>query len=167
MQRTISMIVLCALIFVAAVAWQWQSSTGQAVIVESPSIPEIPTLSPEQEKEFQAYLDTKREEMLANSREVTVSGEGTSGSVVELGEKSIQLPKDVYVAHSVIGGICATTPCPKMPVTILAYMGQPEKSIAINNDGTIYDLPDRTAEQNSAARSDFAWLTEALAKEDK
>lgn len=31
MQKRISLIVLCALLFAAAVAWQWQSSTGQAV----------------------------------------------------------------------------------------------------------------------------------------
>lgn len=122
----------------------------------------MPTLSPEQKKEFSAYLDKKSEEMLANSREVTVSGESTAGTTVELAGKTVQLPKDVYVAHQVIGGICATNPCPKFPLTIIAYVGQPEKSIAVNSDGTIYDLSTKTAGQNSTARNDFAWLVAVL-----
>lgn len=160
MQKRVSLFVVVAL--ACLLIWQWQASTGQAVVVESPSMPEIPTRSPEQERELSAYLDKKREEVLAASREVTVSGESTAGTTVEIGEKIVQLPKDVYVAHQVIGGICATNPCPIWPVTILAYLGQPEKTIAINSDGTIYDLSTKTAEQNSAARNDFAWLVAIL-----
>lgn len=162
MQKRVSAFVLCTLVLAGFLAWQWQTSTGQATIVESPSVPEIPTLSPIQEKDFLAYLDKEREEMLANSYEVAVSGEKTAGTVVGFGDKSVQLPKDVYVAHQLISGICDTAPCPKMPLTILGVLGQPERSIAINSDGTIYDLPTKTAEQNSVARNDFAWLIAAL-----
>jgi hypothetical protein len=160
MQKRASLFVVLAL--ACYLIWQWQASIGQATVVESLSMPEIPTRSPEQEKELSAFLDKKREEMLAHSREVTVSGEPTAGTVIALGEKTVQLPKDVYVAHEIIGGMCATTPCPKFPLTILAYVGQPDKSIAINRDGTIYDLSTKTAEQNSAARNDFTWLVAIL-----
>lgn len=139
-------------------------STREPIVLETPTAQPAEKDSPVQTEQDKRWHEEMRKEILASSLVVTVSGESTAGSVVGLGEKEIQLPKDVYVAHQLISGICATAPCPKMPLTILAYLGQPEKSIAINNDGTIYDLPDKTAEQNSASRAAFQWLVDALAK---
>lgn len=152
-------VAIAALISVSA--WQWQTSTGQAIIVESSSVIEEPILSPEEEKEYLACLRAETERIRANSYEVHASGEVTAGSVVTINGKGIQLPKDVYIAHKIVSAVCMTNPC-KTPVTILARLGQPEMGIAINVDGTIWEDPRKTAEDSARIRSDFSWLIEAI-----
>lgn len=161
-------LLVAALIGVALVAGPRQS-TGQAELAPVVATPPMPDVSPEDEAKLKAELRQRTEEMLANlPPAVVVSGEQTAGKPIVVAGKEIQLPADVYVAHYIISSLCgggASGKCPQPPMYVLAYRGT-EKTIAINTEtGIVQDNPDKPADANLQARSDFAWLVQAIGKE--
>lgn len=131
--------------------------------VQVPPEPPKPIYS-QRNSPLEAGLKKTREEIVANSYTITVSGvAATAGTSILIADKEIQLPADVYIEAQLIDVLCVSgLPCPETPLTVLRYIGSTD-NISVNpNTGIIYEHPIGTPDEQQRIRQRFQWLYDAL-----
>ncbi|MBX3012296.1 MAG: hypothetical protein KF832_12350 [Caldilineaceae bacterium] len=101
-------------------------------------------------------------QMAANSREFSMSGETTAGTVLAIAGKPVQLPPDVYVEAFVVTALCVEgLVCPETPYYFLRYQNTDDVISIGEKSGKMVDDGRPQAEQEQS-RAKFSWLWAAL-----
>lgn len=153
-------VVLAVGLIVASVRLQ---DSGMPQTVELAVTPEPPKeLPPDVAKRLQEEAAAQLKEMEANAEVWTVAGPETMGSVIQVADKQIQLPPDVYVEAYIIEGECVAAPCAELPYYLLQYKDSPKDILGVTvNSGAIVETY-KAPEEQRRLRERFAWLEEAL-----
>lgn len=109
------------------------------------------------------------------SEPIIVSGPETAGSKINILDKEIQLPPDVYVEAVVVSieclitifddGTSASDPCPKTPFTVLSTLNG-DSDLRIESDGQVY-AGEVGSEGIDGDRKKFQFVLDALGTELK
>lgn len=151
---------LCVILGVAAVRLQ---DSGMSQKVELAVTPEPPKeLPPEVATRLLEEARATRSAMEAKAEVFTVAGPETMGSIIQAGDKKIQLPPDVYVEAYVVIAECMEQPCPETPYYLLQYKDSPKDILGVTvKSGAIVETF-KAPEEQRRLHERFAWLEEAL-----
>lgn len=158
----LAIVLSCTLLGIAAARLQ---DTGMPQKVDLAVTPEPPKeLPPDVAKRLLEEAQATRSAMEKSAQVWTVAGPETMGSVIQVGDRKIQLPADVYVESLIVEVECVEgDPCPETPYYILEYKDAPKDMLVVTvNSGVIIDNRRNSPEERQRLRTRFSWLEEAL-----
>lgn len=138
--------------------------SGMPQTVELAVTPDPPKeLPPDVAKRLQEEALATRSAMEKSAEVFTVAGPETMGSVIQVADRKIQLPPDVFVESLIVDVLCiAGETCPETPYYLLQYKDAPKDILGVTvKDGTIVETYKEPEEQRRLHER-FAWLEEAL-----